>query len=78
MATTTKLSQGPAGARLPGHAPYCYRYARPPLFSPRVSPANSPPPHADKKALAELQGKVSKGKGPLNTGTQGIKKSGKK
>ncbi|KAL1624250.1 hypothetical protein SLS56_007952 [Neofusicoccum ribis] len=32
---------------------------------------------ADKKALQELQGKA-KGKGPLNTGSQGIKKSGKK
>jgi hypothetical protein len=32
----------------------------------------------DKKARDELAGKVAKGKGPLNTGSQGIKKSGKK
>lgn len=32
----------------------------------------------DKKARDELAGKVGKGKGPLNTGSQGIKKSGKK
>lgn len=32
---------------------------------------------ADKKAREELAAKA-KGKGPLNTGTQGIKKSGKK
>ncbi|EAT85819.1 hypothetical protein SNOG_07168 [Parastagonospora nodorum SN15] len=31
-----------------------------------------------KKARDELAGKVGKGKGPLNTGSQGIKKSGKK
>jgi hypothetical protein len=34
--------------------------------------------HTDKKARDELAGKVGKGKGPLNTGSQGIKKSGKK
>lgn len=33
---------------------------------------------ADKKAQAELAKTVGKGKGPLNTGSQGIKKSGKK
>ncbi|KAH8727482.1 translation machinery associated TMA7-domain-containing protein [Phaeosphaeriaceae sp. PMI808] len=33
---------------------------------------------ADKKARDDLAGKVGKGKGPLNTGSQGIKKSGKK
>ncbi|KAF2706604.1 translation machinery associated TMA7 [Pleomassaria siparia CBS 279.74] len=32
---------------------------------------------ADKKAREDMAGKA-KGKGPLNTGTQGIKKSGKK
>ncbi|KAB2575836.1 Translation machinery associated TMA7 [Lasiodiplodia theobromae] len=32
---------------------------------------------ADKKALQEMQAKA-KGKGPLNAGQQGIKKSGKK
>ncbi|KAH8675506.1 translation machinery associated TMA7 [Xylariales sp. PMI_506] len=32
---------------------------------------------AEEKARAELASKA-KGKGPLNTGTQGIKKSGKK
>ncbi|KAF2120949.1 translation machinery associated TMA7-domain-containing protein [Lophiotrema nucula] len=32
---------------------------------------------ADKKARDEMAGKA-KGKGPLNTGNQGIKKSGKK
>jgi hypothetical protein len=32
----------------------------------------------DKKARDELAGKVKGGKGPLNTGSQGIKKSGKK
>ncbi|EOD45137.1 Translation machinery associated TMA7 [Neofusicoccum parvum] len=44
-----------------------------------VSVANHATPRrtADKKALQELQGKA-KGKGPLNTGSQGIKKSGKK
>lgn len=31
----------------------------------------------DKKALQEMQSKA-KGKGPLNAGQQGIKKSGKK
>lgn len=31
----------------------------------------------DKKAREDMAGKA-KGKGPLNTGTQGIKKSGKK
>lgn len=34
--------------------------------------------NTDKKARDELAGKVAKGKGPLNTGSQGIKKSGKK
>jgi hypothetical protein len=34
-------------------------------------------PSPDKKARDEMAGKA-KGKGPLNTGTQGIKKSGKK
>ena len=34
--------------------------------------------HADKKAREELAKTVGKGKGPLNTGSQGIKKSGKK
>ncbi|KAF4306574.1 hypothetical protein SLS57_011873 [Botryosphaeria dothidea] len=33
---------------------------------------------ADKKALQELQNKAKGSKGPLNTGSQGIKKSGKK
>ncbi|KAF1911883.1 hypothetical protein BDU57DRAFT_542973 [Ampelomyces quisqualis] len=33
---------------------------------------------ADKKARDELAGKVAKSKGPMNTGSQGIKKSGKK
>lgn len=33
--------------------------------------------HADKKAREELAKKAG-GKGPMNTGTQGIKKSGKK
>jgi hypothetical protein len=32
----------------------------------------------DKKAREELAKNVGKGKGPLNTGSQGIKKSGKK
>jgi hypothetical protein len=32
----------------------------------------------DKKAREELAGKVGKSKGPMNTGSQGIKKSGKK
>ncbi|KAF2856162.1 hypothetical protein T440DRAFT_384873 [Plenodomus tracheiphilus IPT5] len=32
----------------------------------------------DKKAQAELAKSVGKGKGPLNTGSQGIKKSAKK
>lgn len=32
----------------------------------------------DKKAREELAKTVGKGKGPLNTGSQGIKKSGKK
>jgi hypothetical protein len=32
----------------------------------------------DKKARDELAGKVGKSKGPMNTGSQGIKKSGKK
>ncbi|RMZ81890.1 hypothetical protein DV738_g2057, partial [Chaetothyriales sp. CBS 135597] len=33
---------------------------------------------ADAKARKELADKAGKGKGPLNTGAQGIKKSGKK
>ncbi|RKF53894.1 hypothetical protein GcM3_214007 [Golovinomyces cichoracearum] len=33
---------------------------------------------ADAKAKAELAAIAKKGKGPLNTGSQGIKKSGKK
>lgn len=33
---------------------------------------------AEKKAREALAQKVGKGKGPLNTGAQGIKKSGKK
>ncbi|KAF1830608.1 hypothetical protein BDW02DRAFT_572847 [Decorospora gaudefroyi] len=33
---------------------------------------------ADKKAREDLAKTVGKGKGPLNTGSQGIKKSGKK
>ncbi|CAA9958405.1 hypothetical protein CFE70_001945 [Pyrenophora teres f. teres 0-1] len=33
---------------------------------------------AEKKARDELAKTVGKGKGPLNTGSQGIKKSGKK
>ncbi|EKG19824.1 Translation machinery associated TMA7 [Macrophomina phaseolina MS6] len=39
--------------------------------------ANEEGTRTDKKALQDLQNKA-KGKGPLNTGTQGIKKSGKK
>ncbi|RYP81800.1 hypothetical protein DL769_001840 [Monosporascus sp. CRB-8-3] len=33
---------------------------------------------AEEKARAELAKKIGGGKGPLNTGSQGIKKSGKK
>ncbi|KAL6706763.1 hypothetical protein ACN47E_005099 [Coniothyrium glycines] len=33
---------------------------------------------AEKKARDDLAKQVGKGKGPLNTGSQGIKKSGKK
>ncbi|KAF2097693.1 hypothetical protein NA57DRAFT_76503 [Rhizodiscina lignyota] len=33
---------------------------------------------ADKKAAADMASKLSGKKGPLNTGQQGIKKSGKK
>ncbi|RYP78505.1 hypothetical protein DL771_000458 [Monosporascus sp. 5C6A] len=33
---------------------------------------------AEEKARAELAKKIGSGKGPLNTGSQGIKKSGKK
>jgi len=35
-------------------------------------------PQTDAKAKAELAAKAKASKGPLNTGTQGIKKSGKK
>jgi hypothetical protein len=36
------------------------------------------PNPSDAKAKAELAAKAKASKGPLNTGTQGIKKSGKK
>jgi len=34
--------------------------------------------NADEKARKEMAALAGKGKGPLNTGAQGIKKSGKK
>jgi hypothetical protein len=45
--------------------------ARPPIFA----TAHIQP---DAKAKAELAAKAKGSKGPLNTGSQGIKKSGKK
>ena len=39
---------------------------------------NTDSARTDKKARDELAGKVGKSKGPMNTGSQGIKKSGKK
>ena len=58
----------------------------------RISPSNCPSPAslshwnrahkakmaADAKARKEMADKAKSGKGPLNTGQQGIKKSGKK
>lgn len=47
------------------------------VVRPDPAMANEEGTRTDKKALQDLQNKA-KGKGPLNTGTQGIKKSGKK
>lgn len=49
----------------------CY----PPLI---VLPSSAANFSADAKAKAELAKKAGSSKGPLNTGSQGIKKSGKK